>query len=704
MKIRLQLIAAAFIGYAAAKNDLPEVTQGCSAALSTIAVAMIDPSTANAALMTVAQALDSWGKPSGILRGTFTALGDYNECLDTRWPGVEFNYVVIDGTFSIGPISLGSQLGVCMPKQCQSEEDLKKVLSFAISNLPGGQFQKLFSLARSTMAPSINLFNAYAQIKDDSTGKKPLISYQVNLVHLQYSKPWDAGAVVVMVLISFLFTLVVLSTIWDFRDKCQSQAVDEKSRYTESPAPSTISDITVTEETANLLQRASPPRKSFGRKLLACFSLYNTLTVLFSTKRSPSMKSLAVLDVLRVVSMWWIVSTHTCAQLVMQIPIDLTDILKSLKTVDFVILENAFLGVDTFFFLSAFIASYGLLQNIKYIRTFSYPKYVVMRYLRMTPSYMMVMFFYFYVFPLTGHGPLWYNVYERFSFCSKYWWTHLLYINNIYPARMDEECMPWAWYLAADYQFYLIAPIFIILLGLPKWRRVGVIFTSATIVLQFIWTFTISYVNDIPALASVQSDALNLDAIMAGHNRWMTTFYMQFYNHMNVFLGGVLTAHFCIQFKDWQMKQWMVWSFHAVSAFCLLLAVYVPYDFLQSSTHWSNTGNAFYNYFSRCLWSIGLAAITFPSVVCGETRVRLLNTLFMWGGWRILARLTYGVYLTHCVLINLYHSSYMREIPFSPMSAVIVVAGIALWSYICSAILFVTVEAPVGNFVKLIVK
>ena len=42
--------------------------------------------------------------------------------------------------------------------------------------------------------------------------------------------------------------------------------------------------------------------------------------------------------------------------------------------------------------------------------------------------------------------------------CKKYWWTNLLFIQNIYPWRLLDECVGWTWYLAIDMQLFLVTP------------------------------------------------------------------------------------------------------------------------------------------------------------------------------------------------------------------------------------------------------
>lgn len=70
--------------------------------------------------------------------------------------------------------------------------------------------------------------------------------------------------------------------------------------------------------------------------------------------------------------------------------------------------------------------------------------------------------------------------------------------------------------------------------------------------------------------------------------------------------------------------------------------------------------------------------------------------------WTVLARLTYSVYLIHCVIINAWLGSMQREQPYSWLFLVNNFGGVLWWSYILGAVVFVAVEAPFGALVKLI--
>lgn len=55
---------------------------------------------------------------------------------------------------------------------------------------------------------------------------------------------------------------------------------------------------------------------------------------------------------------------------------------------------------------------------------------------RLTPPYALMILITAGIYSKFGGGPLWpeINSYQNEE-CAKYWWTHLLYINNIYPVK-----------------------------------------------------------------------------------------------------------------------------------------------------------------------------------------------------------------------------------------------------------------------------
>uniref|UniRef100_T1JK46 Acyltransferase 3 domain-containing protein n=1 Tax=Strigamia maritima TaxID=126957 RepID=T1JK46_STRMM len=125
---------------------------------------------------------------------------------------------------------------------------------------------------------------------------------------------------------------------------------------------------------------------------------------------------------------------------------------------------RASFSVDTFFTLSGLLLTRSFLKRQEKVEG-SYLwilKLYFLRYLRLTPVYAVVLIiFQTILFPYYSNSSLWpQHVNEH---CYKYWWKHLLYINNIKP-NFTEDCFGESWYLAIDMQFHIISPIILIFL------------------------------------------------------------------------------------------------------------------------------------------------------------------------------------------------------------------------------------------------
>lgn len=76
------------------------------------------------------------------------------------------------------------------------------------------------------------------------------------------------------------------------------------------------------------------------------------------------------------------------------------------------------------------------------------------------------------------------------SRCQASWWRNVLYINNY--IGTDQLCMFQSWYLAADTQLFLLAP----LLLYPMWklgRRAGLLLVSAVVSVSVVIPFWVTY-------------------------------------------------------------------------------------------------------------------------------------------------------------------------------------------------------------------
>ena len=88
-------------------------------------------------------------------------------------------------------------------------------------------------------------------------------------------------------------------------------------------------------------------------------------------------------------------------------------------------------------------------------------KIYLKRFLRLFPLYFFTLFFFWkFLVLFGGDGPMFF-LYDSAIECSKTWYLHLLFINNIIPWKTFDSCMHWTWYLANDFQFFFLVPLFV---------------------------------------------------------------------------------------------------------------------------------------------------------------------------------------------------------------------------------------------------
>ncbi|CAM4801489.1 unnamed protein product [Rotaria magnacalcarata] len=89
--------------------------------------------------------------------------------------------------------------------------------------------------------------------------------------------------------------------------------------------------------------------------------------------------------------------------------------------------------------------------------------YYVHRYIRLTPSFILVMFVIIYLMPYFDREPF-YPTEQGFELTgcrNGYWWTSIIYIGNLIKA--DNMCLSVTWYLFNDMEFHrIVTTLFVV--------------------------------------------------------------------------------------------------------------------------------------------------------------------------------------------------------------------------------------------------
>lgn len=190
------------------------------------------------------------------------------------------------------------------------------------------------------------------------------------------------------------------------------------------------------------------------------FSFRNNLEKLFTVDdRGDS--NLKVINGIRVFSICWVITGHVFMNLSGSPMTNLLTVLNITEKWYFALVPGGFFAVDVFFYMSGFLTFYLLTQRLYPRRGIdNYPMIYFHRWYRLVIPSGFCMLISMYAFKYWGSGPRYSDSWDMGN-CGKTWWANILFINNLYPWEVQNMCMAWYWYLANDFEFFLISPIII---------------------------------------------------------------------------------------------------------------------------------------------------------------------------------------------------------------------------------------------------
>ncbi|KAI3661316.1 hypothetical protein MP638_005753 [Amoeboaphelidium occidentale] len=668
------------------------------------------------------KALDSWGKPVGALRGSFTSLGDLEECVslvDDSEDGFNFTYNLVEGDLVVAGNVLPSSLGVCLPSTCDTE-DVKDVVNQIIEYIKGaipgdGSDQVMMTSkveAFYKQAPFTLLVSNFVQ--DEQLN----FSYNVTNVHPFGKVEWSASAItflsclVIIVLFSVGATILEYVLVYALRAKDKStpatcDITQEEGKPPKEYLSSSSSDTLAEplEDTPLIIKTQEPPERSFLFRLITCFSLYSTIPSLF--RGSPQAhEEVNLFNVFKVISLLWAMLGVTFLLIMDIAPVDLKTVLEMTDYSAMMILSNSPLSLDTFLFTTAFFAAYLTFSKNVTRKMFNYIDYVFSFLFRVTPLYAITLFTWFFLFPLMGNGPVWFKQVDSVeSTCSRFWWTNLLYINNFYPTETKDVCVPWSWFMSINFQLYLLLPLFIVPLWFGKcWKYFGFLALILAIIAASCTSALLTMKYSIPTVL--------FDRDAKGMPLFLKEFLTKPYNHLNSSTIGVIFAYYSFSLRKRRVtiSRLVTPLLQILGGVLLLVTLYLPFVIRNATEELKETEkdhgiymNAAYNGLSRIFWALGLGLLALPSVVSPES-THILTRFASWRGWAVLGRLTFSMYLVHIIVLHVFFGTVLREYPFRLASLFLSLGGIFLWSCLLGSCLYVFIQSPLANLVKLVTK
>lgn len=447
------------------------------------------------------------------------------------------------------------------------------------------------------------------------------------------------------------------------------------------------------------------------RKFLSCFSLSHNAKSLFYSENKLD-KKLDILNGLRVLAMIWIILGHSLVELLLYPVYNYSDIMTRIKNSrGLTWITSGTLGVDIFFLLSAFLATLScmsIFSELKNRKLSSVLLIYLQRYIRLLPIYIIGFITAIYIVPLLYDGP----IYERITFLQKYcssnWGANIIYLNNF--IKPNDMCLPWTWYLATDFQMFLVVPLIVLLYyykAILAYAACGVL-AIVSCIIQAVVFFKYKISLNLFDYESQKS--------------MMEFYYIKPYCRINAYLLGIFFAWMYLQSKVkekaeestenketvgsifralnriWARSTAVRYFLYLLGLVLIVVVLYTYPDFYNEnvSPNPSIGGPAAYTILGRIAFLLGIMFLFYPYLL-GKCKIGIVLAVEFWAP---LARSTYCAYMIHLVVFGYYYSSLEEGVYFTIHKVIINGLDVLVITYLLSLLISVVVEAPIIQLTK----
>ncbi|OMJ72634.1 hypothetical protein SteCoe_28858 [Stentor coeruleus] len=463
----------------------------------------------------------------------------------------------------------------------------------------------------------------------------------------------------------------------------------------------------------------SRPQKGFLTNFLYCFSLKANYKALMQKRVAKDNDYSSVLDGIRVICMVQVINIHCFSFKTHMAVYNFYEMVDIFGTFWGKFVYSGSYCVDAFFWMGGFLLGFLLLQEVEKKRgkfgTLGWILVFVHRILRILPVYAFFLILYNNILPSMNTGTMWYNTDIIIKDCDEYWWTVLVFMNNFIPSGYGNQCLGVGWYLANDFQFFVLGTLLTVM-----YYRTARWFSWSLQLIMYIAGIIISY--SIAQAYDYSSFPPSSKNFSGGDRDFYHIHYTKPYTRFFPYVLGLFCGFIFLRYyKQYISKETDTHSDHIASyiilyskhpkfsyiififgiglAYFLIAIQFELYENTNIPDLWTPWQHYIFLSTQRLLYGLALSCTVLP-LLCGK--IRFVSSILSHKVFSPLAKLTFSCFLVQFGLIFGVTASQNVGMQYYALTQFRDALVCVVLSYALSLPVYLLVEAPFANLEKLL--
>ncbi|XP_022837666.1 uncharacterized protein LOC111364845 isoform X1 [Spodoptera litura] len=339
------------------------------------------------------------------------------------------------------------------------------------------------------------------------------------------------------------------------------------------------------------------------------------------------------------------------------------------------------LFVDTFFTISGLLHIKGLMgkrQNLLNV--------LLKRYIRLIGPFALIVFYLISVSKHFSSTPAWLGL-EETEVCEQHWLKSLLMMN----LDVKHICHDVTWYLACDYQLAILGTL--LFYFYQRNRSFGFVSYAIVAVLSMIIPGVLTYLFQLPGVLFKDYGKYVIHYREAWEHSLV---YTPAFSRASPYIVGVAMGYLMSIYKpaDYRKSVSKTWSMIGVAVCFILMIVTMALAYILRIRGHDPIDATITAATNRIFWAVAICCII---GLCEYGTIPIVSHILGWPVFTPLSRLSYGIYMTHSLVIQRYKLAQRSAHLFDFFCLIYDVVGTVGISIGLSYAMWLFVEAPLIN-------